>query len=450
MGTFMLGRFHTLVVTSSFLARTENILFDWKKRTGGVLWTRDVDTARAFINTGCAKNITTLVIGAVSYDEDLAAEYIADFVRGCPRVTSLSVSDEHVLWAQKYEHALRSVEIITERPGMLPELCYGTRELCLTMRSPEFTDSYFWPLVGPSLEILKLRWILKPRDGIDLGSIQIHCRKIRHLELRGKDDQNEELVRLYVSYKKQLTYCKVVDMNHGELRTIRNSCPNASIDATVNKDDLLIPTLEALGSRLHCLHFNSDSGLCSIQDVDSLGLAWNKCTELTELYLKHCSKKVAEAISMHPKRNIEILELGTINHMTKSDLVEMLKFIQIGMGPLESYGFRGSLWEAPFLSKIISKNRATLRDVSIYISHSSSCADPFLVLNLLKDCPLLESVTAKRFSRHVVIPLARQGVVCHGTQRKYYYENDEGRPHWSCVLCVLGSSVSGTDTLSSK
>jgi len=34
MGTFLARTFHTLVVTSIFTARTENILFDWKQYTG--------------------------------------------------------------------------------------------------------------------------------------------------------------------------------------------------------------------------------------------------------------------------------------------------------------------------------------------------------------------------------------------------------------------------------
>jgi len=125
MGIFMLGRFHTLVVSFTFDATTENILFHWNIGKVGVLWTNDIDAARAFVRAGCGKTLSGLVIGATRFEEDPPVEYIDDFVRGCPCVKFLNVADHHGLWEDKYEHTLDTVGVITETPPKWKWVLFG-------------------------------------------------------------------------------------------------------------------------------------------------------------------------------------------------------------------------------------------------------------------------------------------------------------------------------------
>jgi len=185
-GSFMNGRFHTLCISKTMDCDDEHVFYKWKKRSGAMLWTDDINEAHQFILKAGGVSLHTIIVGEDTFDEAVnGTEMVDHFVAKCPNVKSLSVVENFGLWVSKFGKQLERLEVASGGPILairvpclsLLELTFSSRKERTGLNFPECDiDEIDWEHVGDSLQSLTISHFLTSKSG--LKKIKKHCKKL--------------------------------------------------------------------------------------------------------------------------------------------------------------------------------------------------------------------------------------------------------------------------------
>jgi len=447
LGTLMKTRFTTLCISSEFKNFRETI---WKKRTGEMLYTNEMDVARRFVLGGGGQNLRTIIVGAGMYagdseskselesesdggpdctgdceaDRENEPNIVDDFLKSCPNVISLSVYDEKGEWASKFGDQLESLEIETDKSSGIIDSCRNLRELNLYAPHAEDLQD-----IGDKLECLKFHSSDDDdhsdsatlfRSTWDMEAIAKYCRNLRSFTFNDAADYentwNDAISSLLASYGDQLEYCEVKNMYDDDLTTITSACKNVRFHVSVSNDEENIyPTLKVLGSQLDKIEVDlSSDGDESPDYYSDLRNAWNECVNVRELDAMNCNIEHAKAIMAVPKEHLTKLYICPVWAMEEEEVKKLLDIFSEGTVAVEEFVYHGHRSRpcVDAMEKFVARNRSSLREFSIYGNDLEMDA----YLPLLLKCPALESVRGFgdecKFDQSMLITLRSRGVAC--------------------------------------
>lgn len=165
------------------------------------------------------------------YDELMSGILMADvFLRACPNVRSLSVSEKLGVWASAFAMQLDKLEVASYNPcGAVPKYCPALLELNLSDCDNGFPcgdiGNINWKFICYKLERLIISGIVLADNGLD--KMREHCHDPIHIEIDPVPLGNGNIAGFIESYGEQLDFVYFMYMMEHEMSFVADTCRNA-------------------------------------------------------------------------------------------------------------------------------------------------------------------------------------------------------------------------------
>jgi len=397
MGTFLQSHFHTMCISRTIDCSDECQLYKWNIPEGNILWTGNIYTAYDFVLRAGGESLRTIIIGDGMYNgEGIGIEMVGDFLRACPNVRSLSVSEPYGAWACAFARQLEKLEVVGNTPGAsFPKYCPSLRELSCNCRyiyegsdTPQNVKGVDWKRIGRHLERLTLCGVSVSQH--ELGKMRHHCSKLKYLVIILRGENNGDVAEFIGSYGDQLDFICIDDKMKGELKVVVENCSKARFHVHFTMGQTMLPTLSVLGPRLE--KATLDLSAFAI-DTSEWAYHWKICISLKVLTVAHLRVEHIRAIMSTPKYHLKEIR---ISNGDDSNTKEIMNIIAKGTTNVEIFHYHFNEF-GPSLSnldKFIDKNKSTLRSFRVTNQNRTRFpeSDTGKMIRKLLDCPLLQEI----------------------------------------------------------